>query len=84
MDPKTLNNINLGERCIVDSVRCEGNNDTQELRHKLLTMGVVPGTEIEVTNVAPLGDPITVRLHRFSLSLRRSEASVVVVKEASH
>lgn len=50
------------------------------LRRRLLDMGVVPGAEIEVVRVAPLGDPVEYRLRGYRLSLRRSEAAHVVVE----
>jgi len=49
------------------------------LKHKLLSMGIVQGTEIAVTHIAPLGDPMTIRALGYSLSLRKSEALGVFV-----
>lgn len=43
-------------------------------------MGVVPGTIVEVQRVAPLGDPIDVKLKGYHLSLRKKEASNIMVK----
>jgi hypothetical protein len=43
-------------------------------------MGVVPGAEIEVMRIAPLGDPVEYRVRGYRLSLRRSEAAHVVVE----
>ena len=59
---------------IAVSARCS------ELRHKLLSLGVVAGTKLEVTGVAPLGDPINVRLLGFTLSLRLCEAQCIRVE----
>jgi hypothetical protein len=44
-------------------------------------MGVVPGAEIEVVRIAPLGDPVEYRVRGYRLSLRRSEAAHVVVEQ---
>jgi len=43
-------------------------------------MGVVPGTEVVIENVAPLGDPVDVALKGFHLSLRREEAQNIDVE----
>ena len=49
-------------------------------RKKLLAMGVTAGTEFHIERVAPLGDPVEIRLRGFSLSLRRGEAAIVLVE----
>ncbi len=51
-----------------------------EARPHLLEMGFTPGTEIEFVRVAPLGDPLTVRIRGYQLSLRRREADAVWVR----
>jgi Fe2+ transport system protein FeoA len=50
------------------------------LRRRLLDMGVVPGEEIEVIRIAPLGDPVEYMVRGYRLSLRRSEAAQVLVE----
>ena len=42
-------------------------------RKKMLSMGLLPGTEIEIVRIAPLGDPIEVKVRGYLLSLRKSE-----------
>lgn len=49
-------------------------------RAHLLELGFTPGTEVSVVRVAPLGDPLTVRLRGYHLSLRRREAEAVVMR----
>lgn len=49
---------------------------------RLLEMGLVPGTEVEVVRLAPLGDPIDLRVRGFHLSVRKAEAAHVVVETA--
>ncbi len=46
-------------------------------RHKLLTMGLTPGTVITLSRVAPLGDPIEILVRDYSLSLRKVEAGIL-------
>ncbi len=50
---------------------------------RLLEMGLVPGTEVEVTRRAPLGDPIELAIRGYSLSIRRNEATKVALDEAA-
>ncbi len=54
--------------------------DGCEVRAHLLELGFTPGTEITVVRVAPLGDPITVRLRGYQLSLRRREADAIFMR----
>lgn len=55
-------------------------NGVGVLRRRLLEMGVLPGTELRVERIAPLGDPIEIRLRGYALSLRRAEASHILVE----
>ncbi len=50
-------------------------------RSKLLAMGLIKGTEFTVNRVAPLGDPVEINLRGFSLSLRKDEATALIVEE---
>lgn len=49
-------------------------------REHLLELGFTPGTEITVVRLAPLGDPMTVRIRGYQLSLRRREAEAVTMR----
>jgi ferrous iron transport protein A len=49
-------------------------------RRKLLSMGLTPGVALEVVRVAPLGDPVEVRVRGTSVSLRRDEAAILEVE----
>ena len=71
----TLDSFKKGERCVVASI----SSNNRLLKSKLLTMGIVAGTLIEVTAIAPLGDPMTIKTMGYSLSLRLSEASQITV-----
>ncbi|HKI34732.1 MAG TPA: ferrous iron transport protein A [Gemmataceae bacterium] len=70
----TLDQLRVGERCRVESLDGE-----DALVQRLLEMGLLEGEEVEVTNVAPLGDPIEIRLRDYRLSLRRREAARIHV-----
>lgn len=50
------------------------------LKRRLMDMGVLPGTPVRVEKVAPLGDPIEVRIKSYHLSLRKSEADEIAVE----
>jgi ferrous iron transport protein A len=47
---------------------------------RLLAMGLTKGTELTVVRVAPLGDPIEIKIRGFNLSLRKTEAEAVLVE----
>lgn len=72
----TLNDLQPAQRGRICEVKGAG-----ALRRRLLDMGVVPGAEIEVVRIAPLGDPVEYRLRGYRLSLRRSEATLVMVEK---
>lgn len=46
---------------------------------KLLEMGVLPGTQVEMKFAAPLGDPICIRVSGYNLSLRLDEAKTITL-----
>lgn len=49
-------------------------------RHKLLSMGLTPGTRLRVVGVAPLGDPVVIEVRGFRLSLRKAEAEALEIE----
>ncbi|MBI4951986.1 MAG: ferrous iron transport protein A [Myxococcales bacterium] len=49
-------------------------------RRRLMELGLVPGTEVVVEKVAPLGDPLELSLRGCRLSIRRAEAGAVDVE----
>lgn len=65
-----------------DSGRILGFDKTgSAYRKKLLAMGLTPGTEFTVTRFAPMGDPVEIKLRGFSLSLRKNEASILLIEK---
>ena len=52
-----------------------------ELQLKLMEMGCIPGEEVVVEQIAPLGDPISVKVAGYSLSLRLNEADQIIVEK---
>jgi ferrous iron transport protein A len=51
-----------------------------EMSVKLMEMGCLPGEVITVARIAPMGDPIAVNVSGYQLSLRRFEASTIILK----
>lgn len=72
---KRLSEITPGVRVIIREV------ENDELFLKLMEMGFIPGEMITVDQIAPLGDPISVSVAGYSLSLRLNEANSVLVEE---
>lgn len=70
----TLDRARRGRVVIVEGV--EGGD---AVARRLVDLGFRPGTEVRVDRLAPLGDPIQVRLHGYRLALRRAEARRVIV-----
>ncbi len=52
------------------------------VRRRLMDMGVLVGEQVSVEKVAPLGDPLEVRIRSYLLSLRKSEAETIAVEVA--
>ena len=52
------------------------------IRRRLLDMGVVVDSEVEVTRVAPLGDPVEIKVRGYDLALRKEEAADIQVDVA--
>ena len=73
--PRTLAESARGDRVRIVSV---GGASTTAQR--LLELGLVPGTAVEVVRFAPLGDPIEVKVRGYALSLRRDDARCVCVE----
>lgn len=72
---KTLNELNPGDLGLVKRVHGEGS-----LRRRILDMGLIRGTRLEMIKKAPLGDPIEIKLKGYDLSLRKTEAALVEVE----
>jgi len=71
----TLRDLAPGDRGRV--LKLSGNTN---IRRRIMDMGVIPGSEIEVERLAPLGDPIEVKVRDYHLSLRKEEAAQIAVE----
>ncbi len=70
---KKLSELKLGQKGIIKSF------SNQEIHLKLMEMGCLPGEEISVEQVAPMGDPVSVSVAGYLLSLRLDEAEYIIV-----
>lgn len=71
---KRLSDLKIGEQGIIDSF------EKDDIFIKLMEMGCVPGERIKVEQIAPLGDPISVHVAGYTLSLRLDEANKIIVQ----
>jgi ferrous iron transport protein A len=77
----TLKDLQVGDRAKVAGFLESGGTGGASYRRKLLSMGLTPGAELSVTRVAPMGDPVEIRVRGFSLSVRRDEAATLSVAD---
>lgn len=74
---KKLSEFSVGESGKIRLVTGDG-----RIRRRLFDMGVTPGAEVFVRKCAPLGDPIEITIRGYELTLRKTEAEVVVMEVA--
>ena len=72
---KRLDEFKIGETGLIKKVEGEG-----QLRRRLLDMGVTPGTNVYLRKKAPFGDPIEITIRGYELTLRLSEAELVILE----
>ena len=75
LTPTTLDQLTVGQRGRVIALQGD-----PVLVQRLMEMGMLEGDEVELLNVAPLGDPIELRLGDSRLSVRRADAARVEVE----
>lgn len=71
----TLRQIKIGATAKVVRVHGEG-----ALRRRIMDMGITRGVEIYVRKVAPLGDPIEIKVRGYELTLRKADAEMIEVE----
>ena len=71
----TLDLLPLGQEAVIAAVGGAG-----ALRLRLLDMGLIPKTTVRVEKIAPLGDPIELRVRGYALSLRKEDARNIQVE----
>ena len=70
----TLDKAVIGANVKITMVGGEG-----ELRCRLLDMGLIPGTMVQVQKVAPMGGPIEIHLRGYELTIRKEDAAQIEV-----
>ena len=70
---KKLSELNMGESGVIHSF------ENDEIFLKLMEMGCIPGELITVEQIAPLGDPISISVAGYQLSLRMNEADSIFI-----
>ena len=71
----TLNELSIGESAVIQTVGGEG-----ALRCRLLDMGLTPRTVVTLQKVAPMGDPLELRVRGYELTLRAEDAKKIEVR----
>jgi len=72
---KTLREIAVGSTAKVKKLHGEG-----AIKRRIMDMGLTKGTEVYVRKVAPLGDPIEIKVRGYELSLRKADAELIEVE----
>ena len=70
----TLNQLPIGQEAIITAVGGQG-----ELRCRFLDMGIIPKTRVRMQKVAPMGDPMEIRLRGYELTIRREDAAKITI-----
>ncbi|EHO86138.1 hypothetical protein HMPREF0380_00430 [Eubacterium infirmum F0142] len=73
---RTLRDVPIGETAKVVKLHGEGS-----VKRRIMDMGITKGVEIYVRKVAPLGDPIELKVRNYELSIRKADAAMVEVEE---
>ncbi len=71
----TLDKLQTGQDAFIEAVNC----DDESLRCHILNMGLTPGVEVTLVKTAPLGDPMEIRVRGYELTLRRDDASKIII-----
>ncbi len=71
----TLKELQIGQSAVICNVGGEG-----ALRQHFLDMGVIPGAEVTVVKLAPMGDPMDLQIHGYELTLRLADADQIGVE----
>ena len=71
----TLDKLEIGQSAVIKAVNGEGSR-----RQHFLDMGVIPDAIVKLVKFAPLGDPMEVMIHGYSLTLRKADATLIEVE----
>ena len=71
----TLNKLPVGKSAVIRTVGGEG-----ALRQHFLDMGMIPGAEVTVVKLAPMGDPMELQVHGYELTIRMADAAQIEIE----
>ncbi len=72
---KTLKSAKCGETVTVKKLQGEG-----ALKRRIMDMGITKGVSVYIRKVAPLGDPIEITVRGYELSIRKSDAELILIE----
>ena len=72
---ETLRNAKVGQTVKVVKLHGEG-----AVKRRLMDMGLTRGTEVNLRNVPPLGDPVEVTVRNYELSIRKADAEMIEIE----
>jgi ferrous iron transport protein A len=75
--PQPLSSVAVGTKATVSDIKLP-----PESRPRLMEMGLLIGTSVELVRFAPLGDPVEIKVRGYNLTLRKNEAEQIWVKVA--
>ena len=73
--PQPLTSREVGSRAVVTEIKIPA-----EHRGRILEMGLLVGTPVELVRFAPMGDPVEIKVRGYNLSLRKHEAEQILVR----
>lgn len=76
--PQPLTSLDLGTAATITEI-----NVAPEHRPRLMEMGLLVGTTVELVRFAPLGDPVEIKIRGYNLTLRKHEAEQILVTATS-
>lgn len=71
---RTLKDASVGEDVVVAKLTGSG-----AVKRRIMDMGITKGTPIHIRKVAPLGDPVEITVRGYELSLRKTDAEMVIL-----
>lgn len=74
-EPQSLTSLGVGQSGTVAEIKLP-----PERRGRILEMGLLVGTGVELVRFAPLGDPVEIKVRGYNLSLRKADAELIFVR----
>ena len=72
---KTLREVSVGSTAKIKKLHGEG-----AIKRRIMDMGLTKGTEVFIRKVAPLGDPVEIKVRGYELSIRKADAELIEVE----